>query len=163
MASKQFLKRMLPMVMAGAMAFVMAMPIKAMAHEWEHHDNGRHLGWFHHDRDDDDCDFNRGGFYPRSYYPAPSYQMPGFYGYGNNPRMNYLQQKWAQAEAKHQAALARGNRYAAKVTSKRLYELDRMGAGGGYGTNGYYNNGYYNNGYYNSQLGPMIGNMLGLW
>ncbi len=164
MTSKQVFKRMIPMVLAGALVFVLAMPMKAMAHDWDHHDNGNHYGWFHHDRDDD-CDFRPHGFYPRNAYPAPPAQLPYGYGYGyNNPQMNYLQQEWNKAETKHQAALASGNRYAAKVTSQRLYNLDRdMGTTNPYGYgayNGYYNNGYYNNG---SVFGPVLGNLLGNW
>lgn len=170
MNPKKFLKRLVPTVLAGAAVLVLAMPMTAMAHEW-HHDNGRHFGWFHRDRDDH-CDF-RGGrnFYPRNYYqgpPAYSYgQQPyAFGGYGNNPRMNFLQQKWDRAEAAHQNALANGNRRAAKITSNRLYQLDRqMGVNG----NRYYRNDGYNSYPYASpytQNGPVfgqLGNMFGLW
>ena len=172
MKSKLF-KGLVPMAVAGAAMLVLAMPTRASAHDWDHHDNGHHYGWYKHDYDDhynyhrdrydedEDCD-EQGGYYPPSYYPAP----PIRYSYRNNPRMNYLQQEWAKAEAKHQRALANGNRYAAKVTSRRLYQLDRdMGSTNGYGPyyNGYYNNGYDNNGYYNSApvLGP-VGNLLGI-
>ena len=172
MKSKLF-KRVVPMALAGAAMLVLAVPMTASAHDWDHHDNGHHYGWyqqdrddhywFHRDRDDNDCDEQR-GYEPPSYYPA----QPFWYGYGNNPRMNYFSQERAKAEAKHQRALANGSRYGAKVTSKRLYQLDRdMGFANRYGpyNDGYYNNnGFYNNGYYNSGpvLGP-LGNLFGIW
>jgi hypothetical protein len=168
MTSKLF-KRLSTMVLGGAAMLLLAVPTTASAHDWDHHDNGHHYGWYHGDRDDDyrfhradDCD-DQGGYRSPGYYSAP----PLGYGYGNNPRMNYFQQEWAKAEAKHQRALANGNRYAAKVTSKRLYQLDRdMGFSNGYGRyyNRYNNNGYYNNGSYNAApvLGP-LGNLFGIW
>ena len=201
MTSKIF-KRIIPMVFGGLAMLVFAMPMTASAHDWnhrdwghrdwghrgwdghdwdhdgDHHDHGRHVGWYHHDRDDDDCDARPGyGYYQPNYYAPPAYrayQQPFAYGYGNNPRMNYLRQEWSRAEARHQNALASGNRRAARMSSKRLYQLDRdMGATGyrpyanGYGGpnygNGYYNNDY-NNGYYNGgqAFGP-LGQMFGLW
>jgi len=172
MKSKLF-KRVAPTVLAGAAMLVLALPMTASAHDWDHHDNGDHYGWyhrggdddnwFHRDRDDEDCD-DQGGYGSPRYYP----RQPLWYGYSNNPRMNYFQQEWAKAEAKHQRALANGNRYAARLTSKRLYQLDRdMGIANRYGPyyNGYYDrNDYYNNGYYNSApvLGP-LGNLFGIW
>ena len=118
MLSKNFFKKMIPAAMAGAALLVLAMPMKAMA--W---DNGNHWRWFHHDRDDH-C-------YHQVYRPAYDPPYPGVRPYGyvpvyrNNPRMNYLDQEWNKAEAKHQEAVASGNRYAAKVTSQRLFNLDQ--------------------------------------
>jgi Ni/Co efflux regulator RcnB len=206
MFAKGIAKRIVPMVLAGAAMLVFAMPLTASAHdgghdhwrhrEWEHHDEGRHLGWYHHhDRDDDDCDFRPGrrAYYPSNGYyyggqPAyPAFQGPLGYGYGGNGRMNNLQQQWANTQARHQQALANGNRRAAKLTSKRLWTLDQnMGRARGYAPNGngYYNqpyangsfngpypganynnpytNGYHNNGYAGSQLGQ-LGSMFGVW
>ena len=145
MASKQVLKTMIPMLI-GVLILVLAMPMKATAHDWDHRDNGRHLGWYRHegnphgdrddegDEEDDDCDLRPPAFYQDEYFPPPypmlrQYDYSGRYGYGyggyRNPRMNYFQQLWAKAEAKHQAALANGNRRAAKITARRLYTLDR--------------------------------------
>jgi hypothetical protein len=180
MTSKQFFKRLIPAVIGGAAMLVLAMPMTAMARDWHHerhHDNGRHLGWSHRDRDDDDhCDF-RGGrqaysqpnYYPRNYYqPQPAYpymQQP--YGFGYGQQMSKLQRKWAKTKAAHQAAVASGNRRRAKVTADHLYTLDReMGARPNY--NGAYNN-YYPYNSYNApyaQTGPVLGqlgNMFGLW
>ena len=145
MASKQVLKTMIPMLI-GVLILVLAMPMKATAHDWDHRDNGRHLGWYRHegnphgdwddegDEEDDDCDLRPPVFYQDEYFPPPypmlrQYDYSGRYGYGyggyRNPRMNYFQQLWAKAEAKHQAALANGNRREAKITARRLYTLDR--------------------------------------
>ena len=145
MASKQVLKTMIPMLI-GVLILVLAMPMKATAHDWDHRDNGRHLGWYRHegnphgdwddegDEEDDDCDLRPPVFYQDEYFPPPDpmlrqYDYSGRYGYGyggyRNPRMNYFQQLWAKAEAKHQAALANGNRREAKITARRLYTLDR--------------------------------------
>ena len=145
MASKQVLKTMIPMLI-GVLILVLAMPMKATAHDWDHRDNGRHLGWYRHegnphgdwddegDEEDDDCDLRPPVFYQDEYFPPPypmlrQYDYSGRYGYGyggyRNSRMNYFQQLWAKAEAKHQAALANGNRRAAKITARRLYTLDR--------------------------------------
>ena len=145
MASKQVLKTMIPMLI-GVLILVLAMPMKATAHDWDHRDNGRHLGWYRHegnphgdwddegDEEDDDCDLRPPAFYQDEYFPPPypmlrQYGYSGRYGYGyggyRNPRMNYFQQLWAKAEAKHQAALANGNRREAKITARRLYTLDR--------------------------------------
>lgn len=161
---KKILKRIVPVAFAGAAMLVLAMPMSAMAHDWDHHDNGRHMGWFHRDHDDDDCGFRgRQAFYPRDYYQAPQYRMP--YGYGggygggyglNNPRMNFLEQKFARAEAMHQNAVANGNRRAAKISSQRLYQLDRE-----MGVNGRYAGSRYGYGY--GQNGSALGNLLGLW
>ena len=166
MNAKNFFKRMIPAAFAGAAALVLAMPMNAMAHDWDHHDNGRHMGWFHRDHDSDDCGLRGRGFYPRSYYPAPqAYQMPygyGGYGYGNG--MNRLQQKLARTEALHQRALANGNRRMAKITSEHMYELEREGRmNGRYGTPYYgYGQDYgYGQGY--GQTGSVLGNMFGLW
>ena len=178
MASKQVLQTMIPMLI-GALILVLAMPMKAIAHDWDHRDNGRHLGWYrqewnHHgdwddegDDEDDDCDLRPPAFYQHEYLPPPDpmlrqYGYSGGYGYGyggysNNPRMNYLQQLWAKAQAKHQAALANGNRRAAKITARRLYTLDRA-----MGTRNEYRqyDGYYSPG---SVFGPVLGNLFGTW
>ena len=145
MASKQVLKTMIPMLI-GVLILVLAMPMKATAHDWDHRDNGRHLGWYRHegnphgdwddegDEEDDDCDLRPPAFYQDEYFPPPypmlqQYDYSGRYGYGyggyRNPRMNYFQQLWAKAQAKHQAALANGNRREAKITARRLDTLDR--------------------------------------
>ena len=52
MASNKIFKRLIPMVLAGAAALVVAMPMTASARDWDHHDNGLHNGWVHQDRDD---------------------------------------------------------------------------------------------------------------
>ena len=145
MASKQVLKTMIPMLI-GVLILVLAMPMKATAHDWDHRDNGSHLGWYRHegnphgdwddegDEEDDDYDLRPPDSYQDDYFPPPypmlrQYGYSGRYGYGyggyRNPRMNYFQQLWAKAEAKHQAALANGNRREAKITARRLYTLDR--------------------------------------
>ena len=127
-------------------------------HDWDHHDHGRHVGWYRHDRDDDDCGFRPGyGYYPQNYYgfrpgygyyrqhyyapqaypyapqAYPRFRQPFGYGYGSSPRRNYLQQQWSKAEARHQNALATGNRRAARISSQRLYQLDRRMGATGYG------------------------------
>jgi len=161
MTSRDFFRRVMLTIAAGAAALVVAMPMTAMAHERDHFDRGRHLGWYHHghDRDRDDCDFNRGTWFrrPSGYYGTPV-QPP--YWQRNNPRLNYLQQKWMRAKAAHEAAVASGHRQAAKITSDRLYELNReMKKAGGYG--GYpYSQPYYNQGY---GVAPALADMFGIW
>ena len=173
MASKQVLKTTIPMLI-GALILVLAMPMKAIAHDWEHRDNGRHLGWYRHegnhhgdwDDEDDECDLRPPAFYQHEYFPPPYPMLRqygyrgdgyGYGGYSNNPRMNYLQQLWAKAQAKHQAALANGNRRAAKITARRLYTLDRA-----MGTRNEYRqyDGYHSLG---SVFGPVLGNLFGTW
>src|SRR6516165_698103 len=52
MTSNKIFKRLIPMVLVGAVMLVLAMPMTAGAHDWDHHDNGRHNGWVHRGRDD---------------------------------------------------------------------------------------------------------------
>ena len=127
MLSKPVFKRMIPVALAGAAIIVLALPIRAMAHDWHDHDKGYHRGWVHRDNDDDD----RAGGWRYDYDPAPRYypmeRRPyGFSpGYANNSRMTYLDHKWKKVESKHQWAVATGHRHLAKQTSKHLYKLDR--------------------------------------
>src|SRR5215469_5376860 len=124
---KQGFNRMIPLVLVGAAIVVLAMPIRAMAHDWHDEDNGYHRGWVHRDHDDDDCD--RGWRY--GYDPVPrDYPMQGrtygfFPGYAYNSRMMYLDQKWNKVETKHQWAVATDHPHLARQTSKHLYKLDR--------------------------------------
>jgi|SRR5215469_1282694 len=143
MLSKQVFKRMVPVVLLGAAIVVLALPIRAMAHDWDDDDDGYRGGWFQRNYDDDDCD----GGWLYGYDPAPRYypmqgRTYGFFpGYANNSRMMYLNQKWNKVEGKHQWAVATGHRHLAKQTSKHLYNLDRkMGITNPYGP---YGNGYY--------------------
>jgi hypothetical protein len=166
MTSKRIFKQLIPVMLAGAVTLVLAMPITASARDWEHHDNGRHNGWVHQDRDDfhnngwvhrdrddfrhynwgdhDRDDFRRA---PRAYYPnnydgyAPAYGR----GYPGGCNMTRLQNVYRQDRASgHPAAandVARQMRLCGGASSVYPYS-------GYYGQNG-------------SVFAPLLGNYLG--
>ena len=92
----KLMKRFIPMILGGVAMLVLALPMTASAHDWGHHDNGRHVGWAHQDRDfhpnwHHDWDHHEWerhenfrpapqAFYPRPYYApqpvAPMYAAP---------------------------------------------------------------------------------------
>src|SRR5262249_6821408 len=97
-------KKIIATVLATATVLVLAMPMKAMADPWCHHDHGRHLGWYKHhgweDGDQDDDDDYR-PYYSNNYYGygGPQYQ----YGYGGG-----AEGRWERLQARHQQELAMG-------------------------------------------------------
>jgi hypothetical protein len=116
MTSNKIFKRLIPMVLAGVVMLVLAMPVTASARDWDHHDNGRHNGWVHRDRDDfhhngwvdHDRDYFRGA--PRVYYPNHNYgYAPAYgqgYGYGGGCNMTRLQNVYRQDRATGHPAAA---------------------------------------------------------
>src|SRR5262249_18819319 len=120
-------KPLIPMVLAGAVVLVLAMPITASARDWDHHDNGRHNGWVHQDRDDfhhngwvhrdrddfhhygrgdhDGDDFRRA---PRAHYPNNYYGYAPAYGrgYAGGCNMTRLQNVYRQDRATGHPAAA---------------------------------------------------------
>jgi hypothetical protein len=152
MTSNKIFKRLIPMMLAGVVMLVLAMPMTASAHDWDHHDNGWHNGWVHHDRDDfhhygwgdHDRDYFRRApsvYYPNNYYGyAPAYGR----GYGGGcGGVNRLQNVYRQDLATgHPAAandVARQMRYCGGAAS---YPYS-----GSYGQNGFT---------------PLLGNFFGL-
>ncbi len=163
---------------------VLAMPVRAMAHDWNHgggwgrghHDNGRHNGWYNHGGGNNGW-YNRGGdgdeegYQGRGYYAQPNYGYGygqgededddgGGYGYGNGYGGGY------------------GGGYGYGAMNPRhpglMWACDSHGhhchwarrAGYGYGQTGvnpfggyYGNNAYGNNGY--SALGG-LGSLFGI-
>lgn len=116
MTSNKIFKRLIPMVLAGVVMLVLAMPMTASARDWDHHDNGRHNGWVHRDRDDfhhngwvdHDRDYFRRA--PRVYYPNHNYgYAPAYgqgYGYGGGCNMTRLQNVYRQDRATGHPAAA---------------------------------------------------------
>ena len=152
MTSNKIFKRLIPMVLAGAVMLVLAMPITASARDWDHHDNGRHNGRVHRDRDDfhhygwgdhDRDDFRPAPrvYYPNNYYGnAPAYGQG--YGYGGPCNTTRLQNVYRRDRATgHPAAandVARQMRACGGVSSVYPYS-------GYYGQNG-------------SVFAPLLGN-----
>jgi hypothetical protein len=171
MNSNKILTRLIPAVLAGVTVQVLALPMTASARDWDHHDNGRHNGWVHQDRDDfhrygrghsDRDDFHRYGwgdhdrddfrrapraYYPNNYYPNNYYGYAPAYGggYAGGCNVTRLQNVYRQDRATgHPAAandVARQMRLCGGVSSGYPYS-------GYYGQNG-------------SVFGPMLGSFLG--
>lgn len=149
---------------------MLAMPVRAMAHDWDHdgdggrhghHDNGNHNGWYNHggnDEEEEEEHENRG------YYQQPSYN----YGY---------QQPWNDEEEDENEGYgySYGNRYryptnGQGMISRRnpglVWSCDSQGhhchwaRRSGYGAYNPYGNGYYGNSGY-SPLGG-LGSLLGI-
>ena len=164
MTSNRIFKQLIPMVLAGVVMLVLAMPITASARDWDHHDNGRHNGWVHQDRDDfhhngwvhrDRDDFHHYGWgdhdrddfrrAPRVYYPNNYYgYAPGYgRGYAGGCNMTRLQNVYRQDRATgHPAAandVVRQMRLCGGMSSVYPYS-------GYYGQNGF---------------APLLGNFLG--
>jgi len=164
MTSNRIFKQLIPVVLAGAVMLVLAMPITASARDWDHHDNGRHNGWVHQDRDDfhhngwvhrDRDDFHHYGWgdhdrddfrrAPRVYYPNNYYgYAPGYgRGYAGGCNMTRLQNVYRQDRATgHPDAandVARQMRNCGGVSSVYPYS-------GYYGQNGF---------------APLLGNFFG--
>jgi hypothetical protein len=155
MTTNKILKRLIPVVLAGVVMLVLATPMTATARDWDHHDNGRHNGWVHRDRDDfhhngwvdHDRDYFRRA--PRVYYPNHNYgYAPAYgqgYGYGGGCNMTRLQNVYRQDRATgHPAAandVARQMRTCGGVSSAYPYS-------GYYGQNG-------------SVFAPLLGNFGG--
>ena len=166
MTSNRIFKRLIPMVLAGAVMLVLAMPMTASARDWDH-DNGHHNGWVHQDRDDfhhyggvhsdrDDVhhygrvDHDRDYFRPapRVYYPnnyygyAPSYGRGYAGGCGNLTRLqNVYRQDLATGHPGAANDVARQMRTCGGVSSAYPYS-------GYYGQNG-------------SVFAPLLGNFRG--
>ena len=181
------LKRFVPAVLGGAAMLVLAMPMTASAHEWNHHDHARPAAtWAHRDfHPDFHRDFHRDWnhhewerheafrpapqvYYPRAYYaprpavpvyPAPAYAAPG-YGYAAPFGGAGCNEARLQNVYRHDRRT--GHSAAANDVARRM----RNCGGAVYGQNGYYgNNNYYgNNGYYGqSPVFGQLGNMFGVW
>jgi hypothetical protein len=165
MTCNKIFKRLIPMVLVGVVMLVLAMPMTASARDWDHHDNGRHNGWVHRDRDDfhhygwvdhdrdnfrraprdhDRDDFRRA---PRVYYPNNNYGYAPAYGrsYAGPCNVTRLQNVYRQDRATgHPAAandVARQMRLCGGVSSAYPYS-------GYYGQNG-------------SVFAPLLGNFGG--
>jgi hypothetical protein len=163
MTTNKILKRLIPMVLAGVVMLVLATPMTASARDWDHHDNGRHNGWVHQDRDDfhhygrvdqDRDDFRHYGRVdhdrdyfrraPRVYYPNNNYGYAPAYGrsYAGPCNVSRLQNVYRQDRATgHPAAandVARQMRLCGGVSSAYPYS-------GYYGQNG-------------SVFAPLLGN-----
>jgi hypothetical protein len=153
MTSNKIFKRLIPMVLAGVVMLVLAMPMTASARDWDHHDNGRHNGWVHRDRDDFHhygwVDHDRDNFRraPRVYYPNNNYGYAPAYGrsYAGPCNVTRLQNVYRQDRATgHPAAandVARQMRLCGGVSSAYPYS-------GYYGQNG-------------SVFAPLLGNFGG--
>lgn len=150
MTTNKILKQLIPTVLAGVVMLVLATPMTASARDWDHHDNGRHNGWVHQDRDDfhhhgwvdHDRDYFRRA--PRAYYPNNNYGYPPAYGrsYARPCNLTRLQNVYRQDRATgHPAAandVARQMRLCGGVSSAYPYS-------GYYGQNG-------------SVFAPLLGN-----
>jgi hypothetical protein len=166
MTLKRIFKQLIPMVLAGAVMLVLAMPITASARDWDHHDNGRHNGWVHQDRDDfhhngwihrDRDDFHRYGWgdhdrddfrrAPRAYYPNNYYGYAPAYGngYAGGCNMTRLQNVYRQDRATGHPAAAND-----VVRQMRLCG----GVSSVYPYSGYY-------GQSGSVFAPLLGNYFG--
>jgi len=84
MTSNRIFKQLIPMVLAGVVMLVLAMPITASARDWDHHDNGRHNGWVHRDRDD----FHHYGWGDRDRDDFHHY------GWGDHDRDDFHHYRW---------------------------------------------------------------------
>jgi len=154
---------------------MLAMPVKAMAHDWdhggwghEHHDNGNHNGWYKHDggnggwghhhgdHDGDENQYQGQGYYPPptsygyGYRQAPYYNNYGKgYGYGSGYGNGY------GYGYGRQGVPANGEGMISRTHPGLMWTCDSQGhhchwaPRPGYGTQNYgYNNG--SNGYYGS-------------
>lgn len=153
MTRNKILKRLIPMALAGVVMLVLATPMTASARDWDHHDNGRHNGWVHRDRDDfhhygwvdHDRDYFRRA--PRVYYPNNNYGYAPAYGrnYAGPCNVTRLQNVYRQDRATgHPAAandVARQMRLCGGVSSAYPYSSY-------YGQNG-------------SVFAPLLGNFGG--
>jgi hypothetical protein len=160
MTSNKILKRLIPMVLVGAVMLVFAMPMTASARDWDHHDNGRHDGWVQGYRDDFHhygwVDHDRGYFSPapRAYYPnnysgyAPAYGT-GYAGLCGN--LTRLQNVYRQDRATGHPAAAND-----VVRQMQGAEARCGGVSSVYPYSGYI---YGQNG---SAFAPRLGNFLGL-
>jgi hypothetical protein len=169
MTSKIF-KRVIPMVLAGTMMLVVAMPMSASAHDWDHHDhdNGHHYGWYKHDRDDfhgwgnrdrgdlhdwgwrhydrDDEDDDAPRYYSNDYYPNNYYR-----GYRGDPCANLTHLRNVYRRDRRTGHPAAANDLVRQMRSAEARCGGAPYAGyGGYG---------YDQG---ALIGP-LGNMFGLW
>jgi hypothetical protein len=154
---------------------MLAMPVKAMARDWDHdgdggrhenHDNGRHNGWYnqgggnngwynHRGQNEEEEEEHEG----RGYYQQPrygyGYQEPEDEGYGYGRQ--FLPRNGAGMVNPRHPGLA----WACDSQGHHCHWARRAGYGNGYyGNTGYGN--YGNNGYYgNSPLGG-LGSLLGI-
>lgn len=157
---------------------MLAMPVRAMAHDWDHggdgwrhghHDNGRHLGWYKHVDDDDDYGYRGRGYYPPAYgyHQEPDEDDYGYgngYGYGA-PNGYWTGRRWLPANGNGMVS-ARNPRavWTCDSGGHHCHWQRRFGAGFPTAVNpGYYGNGNYGNGYYGgySPLGG-LGSLLGI-
>jgi hypothetical protein len=162
MTSNKIFKRLIPMVLAGAVMLVLAMPMTANAKDWDHHDNGRHNGWVHQDWDHHDNGRHNGWVYrdrddfhhydrddfrraPRGYYPNNDYGYAPAYGrgYAGPCDVSRLQNVY-----RHDRAT--GHPAAANDVARQMQYC----GGGSYPYSGYYN------GQYGSAFAPLLGNFF---
>ena len=163
MTSNKIFKRLIPMMLAGVVTLVLAIPMTASARDWDHHDNGRHNGWVHQDRDDfhgwvhrDRDDFHHYGwgdhdrddfrpaprvYYPNNYYGyAPAYGRGYGGGCGNMTRLQNV----------YRRDLAKGHPAAANDVARQMRVCG--------GATSFYPGYYGQNG---SAFAPLLGNFLG--
>jgi hypothetical protein len=177
------LKRFVPAVLGGAAMLVLAMPMTASAHEWNHHENARpaatwahrdfhpnwnrdsHPNWNHHEWERHEA-FRPApqAYYPRAYYApqpvapmyaAPAYAAPGYAAGYAAPFGRGAGCNEARMQNVYRHDRRTGHSAAANDIARRM----RNCGGNVYGQNSYYGNGYYGQ---NSVFQPM-GSMLGLW
>ena len=134
MTSNKMLKRLIPMVLAGAVMLVLAMPMTASARDWDH-DNGRHNGWVHRDRDD----FHH---YGEVHPDRDDFHHYGRVDHGNLTRMQNV----------YRQDLATGHPAAANDVARRMRLCG--GVSSAYPSSGYY-------GQNGSMFAPLLGNFLG--
>ena len=164
MKSKTF-KRLVPMVLGGVAMLVLAMPMTASAHEWNHHDNARSAAtWVHRDVHPD---WNHREAFrpaPRPYYPqayyaprpaipvygAPAYGAPVYAAPGYAAPFGAAGCNETRLQNVYRYDKRTGHPAAANDVARRMQNC----GGRVYGQNGYYGQ--------NSVFGP-LGNMFGMW
>jgi hypothetical protein len=156
---------------------MLAMPVKAMAHDWdhdgdgwrhEHRDNGQHSGWYNHGGGNNSR-FNHRGDEKEEHEERGYYQQPYHYGYGHNHEPDaddYGHRGYGYGYGR-QSLPSNGQGMVNPRNPALVWSCDshghhchwtpRYGYGvnpnGGYGDNSGYGNDYYgNNGYYGSPL-----------
>jgi hypothetical protein len=169
MTSNKILKRLILMVLVGAVMLVFAMPMTASARDWDHHDNGRHNGWAHQDRDDfhhngwvrqDRDDFHHNGWvdHDRDYFrPAPRVYYPNnYYGYGPTYGRGYGGPcgNLTSLQNVYRRDRATGHPAAANDVARQMQRCNGVSSVYPYSGDFYGQNG--------SVFAPLVGNFLGL-
>jgi hypothetical protein len=173
MASVKFFKKIMPIALAGAAALVMAMPISALAGDWNHHDRvarqawlGRHQNWFNGwHRAAAPAYGTAYGYAPRAAIPAvpaysagvPAYATPyagGAYGTGYGPCGNGG--NGTRLQNVYRRDLATGHPLAANDVARQMQgnRCGGMASRAPYGGYAYGQNG--------SVFAPLMGSLMGV-